>query len=63
MSSELVGSGPGTPGDGTAGSRDATAEIKRLRDAILECDRDLMRVIARRRDLVVQIGNIKKRIP
>lgn len=60
MSSEHGGSGPGTPGHGAAG--DASDEITRLRDAILECDRHLMRVLARRRDLVVRIGNLKKRI-
>ena len=60
MSSDREGSGPGTPGDGTAG--DASDEIARLRDAILECDRDLMRVLARRLHLVVRIGSVKKRI-
>ncbi len=60
MSSEHGGSGPGTAGDGAAG--DASDEITRLRDAILECDRHLMRVLARRRDLVVRIGTVKKRM-
>lgn len=60
MSSEHGGSGPRTPSGAAAG--DLSEEITRLRDAILECDRHLMRVLARRRDLVVLIGNVKKRM-
>lgn len=60
MSSEQGAPAPGSPGDGAAG--DASDEITRLRDAILECDRNLIRVLARRRELVIRIGNSKRRM-
>ncbi len=60
MSSEHGGSGPRTPSGGGGG--DLSEEITRLRDAILDCDHHLMRVLARRRDLVVRVGNVKRRM-
>jgi len=35
--------------------------MARLRDAVLQCDRQLIEVLARRRDLVTRIGGLKKR--
>ncbi|MDE2806704.1 MAG: chorismate mutase [Gemmatimonadota bacterium] len=35
--------------------------MARLRDAVLQCDRRLIEVLARRRDLVTRIGELKKR--
>ena len=32
-----------------------------LRDAVLQCDRKLIEILARRRDLVIRIGDLKKR--
>ncbi len=32
-----------------------------LRDAVLQCDRQLIEILARRRDLVIRIGDLKKR--
>ena len=67
MSSEHGGSGSATPGVEAAGKAneaagEASDEITRLRDAILECDHRLIQVLARRRDLVIRIGNSKKRM-
>lgn len=46
---------------------DATAgrpppELARLRREILKCDRELVTVIARRRDLVQRVGKLKRRL-
>ena len=37
-------------------------ELERLRDEILACDRELVRVLARRRDLVREVGALKTRL-
>ena len=36
--------------------------MARLRDAVLECDQRLVEILARRRDLVIRIGELKKRL-
>ena len=36
--------------------------MARLRDAVLECDQRLVEILARRRDLVIRIGEFKKRL-
>lgn len=38
------------------------AEMKQLRQQILECDRELVDVVARRRDLVHRIAALKERL-
>lgn len=53
--------GIGPPGGDSAGSC-ANADLERLREEILDCDRELVRVLARRRDLVEQVGALKDRL-
>ncbi len=38
------------------------AELERLRDRILACDRELVRILARRKDLVREVGALKVRL-
>ena len=40
----------------------ASADLVRLRDKILECDRELIRVLGHRRDLVREVGALKARL-
>jgi len=52
---------------GGAGSRpEASAigntDLERLREEILDCDRELVRVLARRKDLVREVGALKARL-
>lgn len=37
-------------------------DLERLRDDILACDRELVRILARRRDLVREVGALKIRL-
>lgn len=48
---------PGPEGD----SPSASDELQRLRDEILACDEELIRVLARRRQLVREVGALKTR--
>ena len=50
-----AGSGPGA----TSPPPSPETDIKRLRDQILACDQELIRVLARRRELVREIGALK----
>ena len=49
--------GPGSEGAGSP----AAGELERLREEILDCDHELIRVLARRRDLVREVGALKAR--
>ncbi|MCY3547802.1 MAG: chorismate mutase [Gemmatimonadetes bacterium] len=60
MSSDDARTGHGGPHGGGPPAAESD-EMARLRDAILQCDRQLIEVLARRRDLVTRIGNLKKR--
>ena len=39
-----------------------TVDLERLREEIMDCDEELVRILARRRDLVQQIGTVKDRL-
>ena len=42
-----------------ASTRPDPRRLERLRDEILDCDRELVRILGRRRDLVREIGRLK----
>ena len=42
-----------------ASTRPDARRLQRLRDEILDCDRELVRILGRRRDLVREIGRLK----
>ena len=39
-----------------------TIDLERLRNEILDCDRELVRILARRRDLVRDVGAVKAQL-
>ena len=51
---------PEAPREASASADEA--ELERLRTEILQCDRDLVGVISRRRELVREIGRIKREL-
>lgn len=44
------------------GSSIGDTDLERLRAEILNCDRELVRILARRRDLVHEVGTLKARL-
>ena len=54
---ERRGAGP-PPGESAIGN----TGLERLREEILDCDRELVRVLARRKDLVREVGALKARL-
>ena len=44
------------------GSPSGTVDLERLREEILDCDQELVRVLARRKDLVREVGVLKARL-
>ncbi len=44
------------------GSPSGTVDLERLREEILDCDQELVRVLARRKDLVREVGALKARL-
>ena len=55
------------PGGGEAGGEqehasDSLERLERLRDAVSECDRELIEVLSRRRGLVRELGAVKARM-
>ena len=60
MSDDGTSLTPAGAGSEDAGSP-AAGELERLREEILDCDHELIRVLARRRDLVREVGALKAR--
>lgn len=60
MCDDATGPPPDDPGRVTSPPR-AADELEQLRDEILACDEELIRVLARRRDLVRRVGALKAR--
>ena len=54
-----AGDPPGGPVGNPPGGPAETERMERLRDRIMECDRELVEVLRRRRDLVREIGELK----
>lgn len=48
------------PPPGESGS--GTVDLERLREEILDCDQELVRILARRKDLVREVGALKARL-
>ena len=61
---ETRGAGPPPEESDIANTDSASgnADLERLREEILDCDRDLVRILARRRDLVREVGALKARL-
>ncbi|MXW16812.1 MAG: chorismate mutase [Gemmatimonadetes bacterium] len=51
--------GPGPPPEESASGNTG---LERLREEILDCDRELVRVLARRKELVREVGALKARL-
>lgn len=59
MSDDRPGAGFGSEQGKTPPPSGAVTDIERLRDQILACDRELIRVLGQRRDLVREVGELK----
>ena len=55
--------GPMSPPSGeSSGGPIDSGRLDRLREEILDCDRDLVRILARRKELVEEVGALKARL-